>query len=231
MPVANYFYGGIDLPEAGEQLKAYLARFGAQAVIADPNEANFASYKQTLDSLGVAGLNEKGVWIYKIPQDSFAAYAKLPPAQVEARADTLRFDAILEAAGKYLADGHDLSKLSPLELKRLDLLPHDWLVDASPDAYKDWQIAPAPGGQVGIIIVGSYEGVRPLIERYRAIASGIDYPAPARWTPDSRPRLDIIKPLLVTFDAAHLIDAARILQTSPPAERTTQFLAGVTAGL
>jgi len=231
MPVNDYFYGGIDLPEAGEQLKAYLARFGAQAVIADPNEANFESYKQTLDSLGVAGLNEKGVWIYKIPQDSFAAYAKLPPAQVEARADTLRFDAILEAAGKFLADGHDLSKLSPLELKRLDLLPHDWLVDASPDAYKDWQITPAPGGQVGIIIVGSYEGVRPLIERYRAIASGIDYPAPARWTPDSRPRLDIIKPLLVTFDAAHLIDAARILQTSPPAERTTQFLAGVTAGL
>ena len=30
MPVANYFYGGIDLPESGEQLKAYLARFGAR---------------------------------------------------------------------------------------------------------------------------------------------------------------------------------------------------------
>ena len=41
MPVVNYFYGGIDLPEAGDQLKAYLARFGVQAVIADPNETNF----------------------------------------------------------------------------------------------------------------------------------------------------------------------------------------------
>ena len=110
------------------------------------------------------------MWIYKIPRDSFAAYAKLPPAQVEARANALRFDAILEAAGKYLADGHDLSKLSALELKRLDLLPHDWLVDATPHAYFDWEIGPAPGGGVGIIIVGSYEGVRPLIERYRAIA-------------------------------------------------------------
>ncbi len=231
MPVNNYFYGGIDLPEAGDQLKAYVARFGVQAVIADPIEANFETFKQTLDSLGVAGLNEKGVWIYKIPHDSFAAYAKLPTAQIEARANALRFDAIVEAAAKYLADGHDLSKLSPLELKRLDLLPHDWLVDAAPDAYKDWQIAPAPGGQVGIIVVGSYEGVRPLIERYRAIASEIDYPAPERWTADSRPRLDVIKPLLVTFDAAHLIDAARSLQTSPPPERTTPFLAGVTAGL
>jgi hypothetical protein len=231
MPVNNYFYGGIDLPEAGDQLKAYVARFGVRAVIADPNEAYFETFKQTLDSLGVAGLNEKGVWLYKIPQDSFAAYAKLPPAQVEARADALRFDAILEAAGKYLAAGHDLSMLSPLELKRLDLLPHEWLVDAKLDAYKDWQIAPAPGGQIGIIIVGSYEGVRPLIERYRAIASAIDYPAPARWTADSHPRLDVIKPLLVTFDVAHLADAARSLQTSLPPERTTPFLAGVTAGL
>lgn len=231
MPVAKYFYGGIDLPEAGDQLKAYIARFGVQAVIADPNEANFESFKRTLASLGVAALNEKGVWIYKIPRDSFAEYAKLPAAQVEARADALRFDAILEAAGKYLADGHDLSKLSPLELKRLDLIPRDWLVDAAPHAYTDWQIAPAPGGQVAIIIVGSYEGVRPLIERYRATASEIDYPAPTRWTPDSRPRLDAIKPLLVTFDTAHLAAAADRLGDSPPPERTTPFVAGVLSGL
>jgi hypothetical protein len=232
MPVANYFYGGIDLPEAGDQLKAYIARFGVRAVIADdPKEENFDSFMQTLDSLGVASQNEKGVWLYKIPGDSFSAYAELPAAQVEARANALRFDAIVEAAGKYLADGHDMSKLSPLELKRLDLLPRDWLVDADPDAYRDWQIAPARGGQVGIIVVGSYEGVRPLIERYRAIASEIDYPAPTRWTPDSHPRLDVIKPLLVTFDSAHLAAAALELRDSPPRERTTPFVAGVTAGL
>ena len=231
MPVANYFYGGIDLPEAGDQLKTYIARFGVQAVIADPKEENFDTFKPTLDSLGVAGRNEQGVWIYKIPADSFAAYAKLPAAQVEARADALRFDAILEAAQKYLAGGHELSKLSPLELKRLDLLPRDWLVDAAPDAYRDWQIAPAAGGQVGIIIVGSYEGVRPLIERYRGVASGIDYPAPTRWTPDSHPRLDVIKPLIVTFDSAHLAAAAEKLRDSPPPERRTPFVAGVTAAL
>ncbi len=231
MPVANYFYGGIDLPEASDQLKAYIARFGVQAVIADPKEPNFESFKQTLDSLGVAGLNEKGVWIYKIPRDSFAAYAKLPAAQVEARADALRFDAILEAAGKYLADGHDLSKLSALELKRLDLIPHDWLVDTAPHAYFDWQVGPTAGGGAGIIIVGSYEGVRPLIQRYRASASEIAYPAPTRWTPDSHPRLDVVMPLLVTFDAAHLATAAKSLRDSPPPERTTSFVAGVTAGL
>jgi hypothetical protein len=231
MPVANYFYGGIDLPEGTDQLKAYIARFGVQAVIADPIEANFATFKQTLDSLGVGGVSEKGVWLYKIPRDSFAAYAKLPSAQIEARANALRFDAILDAAGKYLADGHELAKLSPLELKRLDLLPHDWIVDSEPHAYFDWAVGPAPAGGVAIIVVGSYDGVRPLIERYRATASEIDYPAPARWTPDSRPRLDVIVPLMMVFDPADLAAAAKSLRDSPPPERTTPFVAGVAAGL
>ncbi len=231
MPVVNYFYGSIDLPEAGDQLKAYIARFGVRAVIADPKEANFPIWQRTLASLGVAALNEKGVWIYKIPRDSFESYAKLPSAQVEARANALRFDTILEAAGKYLADGHDVSRLSALELKRLDLVPRDWLVDAAPHAYFDWQVSPAPGGQVAIIIIGTYEGVRPLIERYRATASEIDYPAPTRWTPDSRPRPDLIKPLLVTFDSAQLAAAARSLRDLPPPERTTPFVAGVLSGL
>lgn len=226
MPVANYFYGGIDLPEAGDQLKAYIARFGVQAVVADPKEANFPIWQQTLASLGVAALNEKGVWIYKIPRDSFAAYSRLSGAQVEARANLLRFDTILEAAGKYIAGGNDPAKLSALELKRLDLLPRDWLVDATPHAYFDWQIGPASGGRVGIIIVGSYEGVRPLIDRYSATASEIQYPAPTRWTPNSHPRLDLIKPLLMTFDSAHLAAAANSLRDLPPPERTTPFILG-----
>ncbi len=231
MPVFYYFDSGTDLPEAADQLKAYIARFGVRAVIADPKEPNFPIWQRTLASLGVAALNEKGVWIYKIPRDSFGEYANLPAAQVEARANALRFDTILEAAGKYLADGHDLSKLTALELKRLDLIPRDWLVDAAAHAHPGWQIAPAPGGEVAIGIRGSYEGVRPLIDRYRAVASEIDYPAPARLTPDSRPCLDVIKPMLVTFGTAHLAAAARALRDSPPRERTTPFIAGVLSGL
>lgn len=231
MPVNNYFYGGIDLPEAGDQLKAYVARFGVQAIIADPNEANFESFQRTLSSLGVAGRNEKGVWIYEIPHDSFVDYADLAPAQVEARAIALRFDAILEAAAKYVDDRHDLSKLSALELKRLDLLPHDWLVNPDPSAYFDWQVGAATGGGVGIIVVGSYDGVLPLIERYQSIASAIDYPGPARWTADSHPRRDVVAPMLVVFDRAHLSAAAKAIHDSPPPERTTPFLAGVRSGL
>jgi hypothetical protein len=231
MPVANYFYGGIDLPEPGEQLKAYIARFGVRVVIAEPKEANIEIFRPTLDSLGVPRLIEKGTSIYKIPRDTFAEYANLPAAQVEARANALRFDAILEAAGKYLADGRDLSKLSALELTRLDLIPRDWLVDPAPSAFFDWQIGATADHGIGILTAGSYDGVRPLIERYRKIASELDYPGSKRWTPDSRPPRDAVAPLLVVFDSAHLAAAAKSLRDSPPPERTTPFVAGVRAGL
>jgi hypothetical protein len=224
MPVVNYFYGAIDLPEAGDQLKAYLARFDVDAVIADPADEYFPIWEQTLAQLGVAPIKERGVSIYKIPHGALAAYTKLSGAQVEARANALRFDTIIEAAAKYLAGGNDPAKLSAPALKRLNLLPSDWLLGARLHSFTDWQIGPAPGGRIGIITVGSYEGVRGLIDRYGATASEIQYPAPKRWTRDSNPRTDVVKPLLVTFDNAGLQAAAKSLQTSPPLERTTPFI-------
>jgi hypothetical protein len=220
MPIVSYFFGALDLPEAGDPLKAFIARFGVQAVIADPNEDNFNSFKHTLDSLGVAGTNEEGVWIYKIPRDSFAAYGKLSGAQVEARANALRFDAILAAAGKYLADGHDLAKLSALELKRLDLLPHDWLINPG---NTDWAIGPAPDGRVAIAIFGSHDGLIPLMERYGAIASSIVFPAPTQWNPHPSPNKKLAT-MLMTFDRTRFEAAAAQLAASPPPETTTPFL-------
>jgi hypothetical protein len=228
MPVVNYFYGGIDLPEAADQLKAYLAHFDVQAVVADPTEANFSIWQRTLASLDIAPLKEGGVWIYKIPTGSFAAYSRLSGQQLEARADALRFDTILDAAAKYLDGGNDPAKISMLELKRRNLLPSDWLVDASPNAYFDWQIGHADAGRIAIVIVGSYEGVKPLIDRYAATAAEIQYPAPTRWTRDSNPRRNVIKPLLMIFDSAGVRTAAAELRTSPPPERTTPFIPPVT---
>ncbi len=224
MPAVNYFYGGIDLPEAADQLKAYLARFEVQAVVADPTEVNFSIWQQTLSGLDIAPLKKSGVWIYKIPPGSFAAYRNLSEAQVEARANALRLDTIVEAAAKYLAGGNDPAKISALELKRLNLLPGDWLVDTTPHAYFDWQIGPADRGQIGIVIVGSYDGVKPLIDRYAATSGEIQYPAPTRWTRESNPRRDVVKPLLMIFDTAGLQTAAAELQASPPPERTTPFI-------
>ncbi|HEV2171204.1 MAG TPA: hypothetical protein VGR40_09665, partial [Candidatus Binatus sp.] len=222
MPAVNYLFGEIDLPEAADQLKAYVARFGVRALLVNEAEAKFPIWQQTFASLGVPATSKDGVSIYKIAPDSFAEYGKLPGGYVEARANALRFDAILEAAAKYLADGHDPVKLSPDELKRLDLLPHDWIVEAK---YTDWDIGAAPGGRIAIVIFGSYDGVKPLIDRYRATASEIDYPAPTRWTPQSSVPHDRLGTLLIAFDRTRFDAAATQLKSSPPPEATTAFLA------
>src|SRR5260370_39587927 len=67
MPVVNYFYGGIDLREAADQLKSYLARFNVQAIVAEPAEANFSIFEQPLESLRLAPIQDRAVWLYKLP--------------------------------------------------------------------------------------------------------------------------------------------------------------------
>ena len=221
MPAVNYLFGEIDLPEAADQLKAYIARFGVRAVIANEEEAKFPIWQRTFASLGVTAVRGDGMSIYKIPPDSFEEYGRLPGSYVEARANSLRFDAILEASAKYLASGHDLSKLSADELKQLDFLPKEWLVEPK---YTNWAVGPAPGDRIGIAMFGSYQGMKPLIDRYRAIASEIDYPGPTRWTPQSSPPPDQLGTLLTIFDRGQFQTAARQLKSSPPPEMTTPFL-------
>jgi len=223
MPIVGFFYGQTDLPEAGDQLKAYLARFDVAAILADPSYERFDTLEPALASLGVAAERSDGVLIYKIPPGKFAAYAKLTGAEVEARALALRFDTVLAAAADYLAGGNDPLKLSPTELKRLNLLPPDWQIATAPNSVSSWSIGVLPGERIGIALWGSPQGVKPLLDRYLDKAELL-YPAPSRWNPRSSQSEDQLGSLLVIFDHAQIEAAAKQLKSSPPPEMTTPFL-------
>jgi hypothetical protein len=223
MPIVNFFYGQTDLPEAGDQLKAYLARFAVTAIVADPSSERFDTLELALASLGVAAQPSGGVLIYKIPPGKFAAYAKLTGADVEARALTLRFDTVLAAAADYIAGGNDPLKLSAPELKRLNLLPPDWQIATAPNSVRSWSIGGLADRRIAIVLLGSAQGVKPLLDRYLDKAE-LRYPAPSRWDPKSSPAEDRSDKLMMIFDRAQLEAAARQLKSSPPPERTTPFL-------
>lgn len=229
MPAAPFLFGAIDLPEAGDQLKAYLAHFGVQALVADEQEPLFPVWRPVLDTLGIAASQRDGFRVYQIPRDAFAAYGKLSPVYLETRAVSIRFDTILTAAAKYLAVGHDPAQLSPLVLKQQGLLPADWMIDTAPVAFRDWDILRADPDKVGIVVLASYPAAQLLIDRYQAQAE-IFYPAPFRWTPDSKPPHDLVKPLLLIFERSHLVAAAEQLKSSPPPELTMPFLGASAAG-
>ncbi len=227
MPAAQFFYGAVDLPEAGDQLKAYLARFGVQAVVADEQDPLFPVWRAVLETLGIAPSRRDGFRIYSIPRGSFAEYGKLSPIYVETRAVSIRFDTVLAAVAKYLAMGHDPAQLSPPALKQQGLLPADWVIDTATVAFWDWDTSSVGDGKIGIAMLGSYPVAKLLIDRYRAQAAEIYYPMPLRWSPDSKPPRDRVKPLLLLliFDRAQLSAAAETLKTSPPPELITPFLA------
>ncbi len=81
MPLFNYFYGQIDLPEAGDQLKAYLARFGVTAVVADPSGENFPHLAANPRNRSES--RRKMRWCFNLQNSAatFAAYAKLSGAR------------------------------------------------------------------------------------------------------------------------------------------------------
>ncbi len=223
MPIVSLFSGQTDLPEAGDQLKAYLARFAVTAIVADPSSERFDTLEPALASLGVAAEQSGGVLIYKIPPGKFAAYAKLTGADVEARALTLRFDTVLAAAGDYIAGGNDPRKLSAPELKRLNLLPPDWQIATAPNSVNDWSIGGLTDGRIAIVLLGFPQGLKPLLDRYLDKAE-LRYPAPSRWDLKSSPAEDRSDKLMMIFDRAQLEAAAGQLKSSPPPERTTPFL-------
>src|SRR5260370_26434482 len=188
MPIVNFLYGETDLPEPGDQLKAFIARFAVTAIVADPSHERFAIFGPALASLGVAAEPVGGVLVYKIAPEKFAAYAKLTGAEVEARALALRFDSILSAAASYIAGGNDPLKLSPLELQRLNLLPPDWRVDTAKNSLTGWSIAALPDKRlpdkrIAIAIYGFDQGLKPLLDRYSGKVSELLYPAPSRLNP------------------------------------------------
>ncbi len=224
MPIVNFFYGETDLPEPGDQLKAYVARFAVTAIVADPSYERFGTFQPALASLGVTAQQSGGLLIYKVPRKKFAAYAKLTGAEVEARALALRFDSILAAAAIYVAGGNDPLKLSALELQRLNLLPPDWRIVTAPNSLTGWSIGGLPNGRIGIALWGSPQGLKPLLDRYFNKVDELLYPAPSRWNPQSSPSEDQFGTLLMIFDRIQFEAAARHLKSSPPPELTTPFL-------
>jgi hypothetical protein len=225
MPIVSLFMGQVDLPEAGDQLKAYLGRFDVAAIVVDPSYERFDTFGPALASLRVAAEKSDGLLIYKIPPEKFAAYAKLTGAGIEARALALRFDTVLAASANFIARGNDPLKLSPSELKRLSLLPPDWQINIAPNSVSSWAIGVLADGRIGIALWGwgSPQGVKPLLDRYLD-KSELLYPAPSRWNPRSSSFEDQLGPLLIVFDRGQFEAAARQLEASPPPERTTPFL-------
>jgi hypothetical protein len=225
-PIMNVVFGAPDLPDPALQLKAFIANTGITAIVIDKNDPDLARWKHLFAPLDVTPIEVSGVLFYRIPGASLNAYRNLDALEMERRADRGRFEILVAAASKYLADGKPAASISLYSLQASGLLPPDWVFD--PDRrYRD-VYAGFRNGDVAIGVVGSESGVKPIIDSYSAYASAVYFPFPHKsgshgffknlLAPEvfSSTTGETLQLLMMTFDTAQLRSlAAKIAERGP----------------
>jgi hypothetical protein len=224
-PIARAFYrvGTVELPAAGDQLKAFLAAHGATAVLVDDREAGV--WRPLMTTLDAAPIDSGGMTIYRATAAELAPWRNATALAMETRLDRTRFAALVLAAENYLHAGHPASALNPAEAVRLGLLPSGWIVvpkkteppwdeggmnlpyhATDPRQLGDLWLGLDEQGAVEVGVTGWYPALREVLKEYRGNAMGFapdDLGDPPRRAED-----DLRGRLVMTFTPEGLARAA-----------------------
>jgi hypothetical protein len=199
-PVVNAMLTRTYLPEMTLQLRAFMAAHGVQTVIV--SDAENALWQPILSQLDPSPVQISGVAVYRTAANDTIRQGLLSALEMERRSNLGRFSVLLSAASGYLAKGGNLSELTPLRAQRLGLLPPHWVTDPDVRTHNGLYLGPWDGDQVAIGVVGSYEGLQPVIKRYRGATTEIFFPFPKKLA--EPPHGDTFMRLLVmVFDRAY----------------------------
>ena len=106
--------------------------------------------------------------------------------------------------------------LTPFQLQSRGLLPAGWVRDRDVRSGSGLYLGPADDDLIAVGVTGSYEALKPTIERYRGLARGVYYPYPAKLSESPRGNL-FLRLLVMDFDRAGLAKAAQAArQAAPP---------------
>jgi len=224
-PIVRVFYrvGTVELPAAGDQLKAFLATHRATAVLVDDREAEI--WRPLMTTLGTAPIEAGGMTIYRVTPAELAPWRDATALTMETRLDQARFAALVLAAETYLHDGRPSAALTPAEVRKLGLMPTGWIVvpkkaepswedggmnlprhPNDPHQLGDLWLGIDEQGRIEIGVAGCYPALRAVLNQYRADAAGFvprDLDQPARGGED-----DLRGRLVMTFTAEGLARAA-----------------------
>ena len=119
--------------------------------------------------------------LYRLAPQTLAPYRHLTALGMQRRAARARFEALLRAAERYLAEGGDPRSLSPERVQQLGLLPLDWFGGAVFSAFSPFfncrvVLGPAKPTGIAVGVEGSYDVLQPIFETYGADAGQIFFP-------------------------------------------------------
>jgi hypothetical protein len=239
-PIMSGLYNIAGVPDAGNQLKAYLANHGVSTVILGPrtqylvlrlgSQRTAATWLRwpTLDrersatdrllaSLNTPPLEVGGVTLYRIPPQVLAPYRQSTALEMQRRAASARFDALLLGAERYLSQGRNPADLTPQVVQALDLVPLEWFGGepfpnhdhvGNPIFHLESILRPTKNNSIEVGLEGSYAALEPIIDRYGTQASAIYFPYPSRLTPPKARLSNDAAMMVMEFDHPGLARAA-----------------------
>jgi hypothetical protein len=193
------------VPDATLQLRAFMAAHQVRTLLV--TDSAFQFWEPVLAPLDSSPVRSGGVVIYSTSPSGLAPFQPLSAPEMERRSNLARFSALLSAARDYIAQNRDLARLTPMRAQQLGLLPTHWVTDPDVRTNNGLYLGPWGINEVAVGVVGSYQGLRPVIGRYHAAAAQVFFPFPKRLI--EPPRGDTFMRLLVmVFDRNGLTQAA-----------------------
>ena len=202
-PMVNAMLTRTYLPDATLQLRAFVAAHEVNAILVSDPE--YQLWEPMLAPLDSSPIRTGGMTIYRVLSSEITAYQSLSVLEMERRSDLARFATLLFAARGYLAQNRDLAQLTPMQAQRLGLLPSHWVTDPDVRTNNGLYLGPWDNNEVALGVTGSYWGLHPVIEKYRAAATQIFLPFPRKLI--ESPRGDTFRLLVMVFDRTGLTQA------------------------
>jgi hypothetical protein len=204
-PIINAILTRTYLPDATRQLLAFMATHEVSAVLVSDLERSL--WEPMLSPLDSSPIRAGGITIYRASSAAITTARHISALEMERRSNLARFSALLLAARAYLARNRDLTALTPMRAQGLGLLPAHWVTDPDVRTNNGLYLGPWDSDEVALGVVGSYWGLKPLIEKYRAAAGEILFPFPRRLIVS--PRAETFMLLVMVFDRDGLTQVAR----------------------
>lgn len=211
------------LPDAGDQLRAFLAVHRAYAVLVDDREAKL--WQPLMATLGVTPVQAGGITLYRVSPAELATWRNATATEMETRAAHARFAALLTFAEASLEAGSSPASLTPTGLVKASSVPPGWVLvpEKVQPSYADggfntprhptdphfcagMYLAAGKDGNVEVGVAGWYLALRQVVDEYRADAIAItphDLAAATRGPTPARREM-----LIMTFSPGGLKRAA-----------------------
>jgi outer membrane murein-binding lipoprotein Lpp len=136
-------------------------------------------------------------------------------AQDVAQKNLTQFEDLLKAARCYIQKGLDVKELYPLTAENAGCLDKSYGGYEKPAPNYNWT---TQGGwlgiwgnenQIGVGVTGSFEEVKPVIEKYKANAKEIFFPYPTKYDANQKIEPNTRGELLMVFDKGFVVGAGK----------------------